>query len=738
MARTTHDLNYVLNSLNENNQQITDLIENKLVTNESIVVKYDDPTIGVKNRLNMGIVRRIFKDADGKYLIIFNLYGFKRIYRFNSNWTLDTSFNLDASITSFDFEFISQQSSGKYILCGYNIAGPSVARINNDGSVDNTFDNSTIYSGDINKTIILQDDSILICGSVSSVNSILHYGLAKLNADGTLNTSFSTNCNAVFAGKGFSHIYRMDVASDGKIFVSNKNNSRIFKLNADGTSDDTFNINGNFPIRFWGKYNAIVYDIKVDANGKLLLAGDFSYYGLYPTYTNRIACSTVVRLNTDGTVDNTFNLGDTNLFPKTVEDYAFCTTGTVYSINIQPDNKILIGGNFIKLNGQYQRCLVRLNEDGTKDETFDINEGFRINSVIYDTILDGNKIYAVGYFDSYNNIITNAPIVKLSNTGELEENPGFSYPILKTIGLGAKNNYEIYFNTNLTNLYENMSNDYDTYIRNTHTTILANYRLNIENEIYTNDGGCSIPDAQGVINYNFTPDGQIENSSEYFGENSSYFTNYYEGMFVLCASDININEFSVVGWNNHCEDGIETTQLTLKNNTYSCFIKTRKEIYEDQSCIDYSSIIGNSCQIILVPGTLQNITHIYSEDGQGSEDNLVSGINNRNHLYYLFFNSTSNITLEKAQEVAEKFLEIVVEKEPLTEYDIKLTPELINMSTEGSQDSSVVNGVSQQRKINMLTTRRYDKYKTIIQTADGKVINNQPESIADYPNIKLN
>src|SRR5690606_5239549 len=93
----------------------------------------------------------------------------------------------------------------------------------------------------------------------------------------------------------------------------------------------------------------------LQSDGKVVIGGAFS--SINGTVRDRIA-----RLNTDGSLDTTFNPG----------------TGAndlVTSISIQSDGKIIIGGWFIFYNGTAIKRIARLNTDGSLDNTFDPGTG---------------------------------------------------------------------------------------------------------------------------------------------------------------------------------------------------------------------------------------------------------------------------------------------------------------------------------------------------------------------------
>ncbi len=123
-----------------------------------------------------------------------------------------------------------------------------------------------------------------------------------------------------------------------------------------------------------------INSIAVQLDGKILVGGSFfSYRGA--------AKNRIVRLNTDGTIDTAFNTG----------------TGfnsTVFSIAVQPDGKILVGGDFTNYKGVTENYIIRLNTNGTKDTSFNTGTGF--DSAVYSIAVQSDgKILAGGAFSTY-------------------------------------------------------------------------------------------------------------------------------------------------------------------------------------------------------------------------------------------------------------------------------------------------------------------------------------------------
>ena len=133
----------------------------------------------------------------------------------------------------------------------------------------------------------------------------------------------------------------------------------------------------------------------------------------------------------------------TKLINVSAADQAFILNNGVgandrpYSIVVQPDNKILVGGVFTKWNDNNRGRIIRLNPDGTEDTTFAANcisgangTSNRINHIIYDT--SDNSIYLFGLITRWNSVVRNG-IVKLNSDGTEDSTWGTAnYNIIDT------------------------------------------------------------------------------------------------------------------------------------------------------------------------------------------------------------------------------------------------------------------------------------------------------------------
>jgi uncharacterized delta-60 repeat protein len=192
------------------------------------------------------------------------------------------------------------------------------------------------------------------------------HNVGILNSDLTEDTSFNIGSNGGFystfsEGRGFNPVTVTDglQQSDGKIVLigtftvfERVTVGQIVRLNLDGTRDTSFN---SGQVGFGT--GSFVSTLKIQNDGKILIAGSFvSYNGSVPN-------SRIIRLNTDGSIDTTFTFGTG-------------PNNTVFCIELQSDGKILIGGSFTSYNGVTMNRMARLNTDGTLDTSFNIGTGF--------------------------------------------------------------------------------------------------------------------------------------------------------------------------------------------------------------------------------------------------------------------------------------------------------------------------------------------------------------------------
>lgn len=297
-----------------------------------------------------------------------------------------------------------QQSDQKILIGGetiysYNIPVRNLFRIYPDGTLDSTFSHNLNYINSINSIELQSDDKILIGGKFGgSYNQTYVTKIARLNIDGSLDTSFTPDSS-------LTDVKEIILQSDNKILLLTQDslfNYSLSRLTPNGSIDLSFQI-ANF-----GNLQDIP-NVKLQSSGKIVVAGFFkNFNGTDKDY--------LVRLNTDGTLDESFFSGFPEFYNR------------VHSLAIQSDDTIIVGGELIQYGTQFVRNLVKLSPDGFLDPSFNTNT--KLDHAVYSIFLvNDNKILISGYFKHYREIFM-PHIARINQNGELDLtfNSGFRRP----------------------------------------------------------------------------------------------------------------------------------------------------------------------------------------------------------------------------------------------------------------------------------------------------------------------
>jgi len=316
----------------------------------------------------------------------------------NSNSEIDTTFNVGSGPNS--TVYASALNGNNKLIIGGDFTSYSgsainrIARINTDGTRDTTFNVGTAGSNNIVYTVLpVSDSKVLIGGSFSNYSGSAAYPyLTRVNSDGTIDTTVKGTLNG--------DVYTSATQSDGKVIIGgnftqlNYPAPLIAKLTTQGNLDYTFNPGGGT--------NGNVYAFTSQSDGKLLIGGTFTTYS--GSTVNRI-----VRINTNGTIDTSFNVG------------TGFANGEVDVIRVQPDGKILVGGSWTTTySGSSSPRIVRINPNGTRDTTFVTGTGFNAGQV-YDLQLQSDgKIIAVGSWTATYSGSSAVRIARINPSGSLD------------------------------------------------------------------------------------------------------------------------------------------------------------------------------------------------------------------------------------------------------------------------------------------------------------------------------
>lgn len=408
---------------------------------------------GANSSVNSVAVQHDGKPLIGGDFTEVNDFACNRIARLNDDGTLDTSFlsglaGADNSVTS-----IAVQSDGKILIGGYFtiVNGESrnaIARLNPDGTLDGAFHDALSGANNPVHSIAVQDDGkVLIAGDFTAVNDLACNRIARLNPDGSLDTTFESSLSGVNES-----IYALALQTDGKVLIAGcfttiygHARNHIARLHADGILDTDFQgaLSGA---------NYYVRSVAVQGDGNILIAGLF-------TVVNGTIRNFVARLNPDGSLDPAFQHqssgadnvvqsvavqrdgrvligGDfamvsghrrnsiARLHPDATLDDTFQNglagaNGSVQAIAVQRDARILIAGNFTSVNGESRNHIARLNFDGTLDTTFQNGLSGANDSVFPVAVQRDGKILIGGRFTSVNDVNRNS-IARLNADGTLD------------------------------------------------------------------------------------------------------------------------------------------------------------------------------------------------------------------------------------------------------------------------------------------------------------------------------
>ncbi len=300
--------------------------------------------------LNVSNIFSVANQSNGKVLV--GSHSPSNLVRYNEDGSLDTTFKPDFTSNLVTVFSIVEQPDRKILYAGVGVVSGTqkyISRINQDGSKDQAFEAAigTGANNNINSIALQADGKILLAGDFTMFNGVNAGGIIRLNSDGTVDSTFN-------AGSVDTGIASCVLLKSGKIIISGSfkyfngvAKNYIARLNEDGSLDTSFNTNIT-------PDNYIYSNVVEDANANILVG---IYYPI-----NNIKSNRIIRLKTDGSLDSSFSANNT-------------TDSNINTITLQQDQKIIIAGNFTKCNGVTNKAIARLNSDGSVDSTFNSGSG---------------------------------------------------------------------------------------------------------------------------------------------------------------------------------------------------------------------------------------------------------------------------------------------------------------------------------------------------------------------------
>lgn len=335
------------------------------------------------------------QQPDGKTLVAGQFDGYngvnqQHLVRLNTNGTRDTSFGgytINAGAPS-----VHVQSDGKILVGGWWFEIPGHAwggsggliRLNSNGTLDTNFvpdqqgpnPGGGVYSIDTDSA-----GRAIIGGGFTDYDSVSRRGIARVLPDGKLDTSFNPGTGFTYSGDGGMRIKKVEHQLDGKIMVVGRfdnynghTQSGVIRLNSDGSRDTTFNVSID--------QLSTTYDFLTLPDGGYMIAGGFQNVNGVPRFG-------IAQLNSDGTLNTSF-----------IPQYG----GGIFALHRYPNGTILgVGSNISNSEGVQQFGSLLYNPDGSRNFTYETNQGIGSNQVARKVIVQSDgKIILGGDFTNFN------------------------------------------------------------------------------------------------------------------------------------------------------------------------------------------------------------------------------------------------------------------------------------------------------------------------------------------------
>jgi len=327
--------------------------------------------------------------------------------------------------TDLPIQTIVSQSDGKILIGGdfttiNSISSSRIARLNSDHTLDTSFNIGSGFNNAVFDSTVLSDGTVVAVGVFTSYSGSTSNRIVAINPNGTINTSFATGFN--------NFVEKIEVQSDGKMIITGEfssfngsSSNKIIRLNTDFTIDTSFNIGTGF--------NNLAQELTIQPDGKILVGGFFTSY-------SGSSSSRIARLNTNGTLDTSFNIGG---------GFTGFSSGHPLSLLPQNDGKILIGGySFDTYSGSAVDNLFRINSNGTIDTSF-VSQLPAPTTSSFSEVYNLNEISGgynvVGMFPSYDGYQYQS-IINIDTTGSITSTLSSRYDAIGSgsYTLGVKNN----------------------------------------------------------------------------------------------------------------------------------------------------------------------------------------------------------------------------------------------------------------------------------------------------------
>ena len=305
--------------------------------------------------------------------------------------TVDPGFDPKGGANNFVRALVAQ-ADGRVVIGGAftsfdNTNRQYIARLNTNGALDLTFNPGSGARALVVSVASLPDARVVLGGGFTNVNGVAFNRVARLNSNGSPDLALSQG--PIFDAAA-------DVVAtynDGRIIVGGGFSlpaHGVLRLLVNGSVDPSFNPGTGA--------SGPVHCVGLQDNGQVIIGGSF-------TSLNGVSLTRVARLNSDGSLDQSFA-------PTAI------TNGNVYGVATQPDGKVVLGGDFSITGKSNSVGVARLNVDGSLDSGFDPGSG--ANGTVYAIGLQSQgKVILAGSFTTVNNT-NRIRLARLNTNGSLD------------------------------------------------------------------------------------------------------------------------------------------------------------------------------------------------------------------------------------------------------------------------------------------------------------------------------
>jgi len=293
----------------------------------------------------------------------------------NADFALDAILQSDGSIVVAGYAFTGNATGYDFALARYTSSGQLDSSFGVGGKVTTAFAGAGI---DQATAVLLQSDGKIVLTGFAATGTTTgtDFAAARYLSNGQLDGSFGVGgkTTIAFANGSTDQASAAVLQSDGKIVLAGVRNSAgnfdfaLARLNADGSLDSTFGTAGKVTAAMTSSSHDAAEAVALQADGKIVVAGYSSGPGTYDF--------SLMRFTPTGVLDTTFD-GD----GKVTTDFSGGSVDTAYSLAIQADGKIIVAGYTSFQTSPNDLALARYNASGQLDSTFS-GDGKVITSVV--------------------------------------------------------------------------------------------------------------------------------------------------------------------------------------------------------------------------------------------------------------------------------------------------------------------------------------------------------------------